>query len=205
MKNKSNPKHRKRKVKRKTPLPLILAGVGIILIVGASILFKAGLQPEPTDSSAVYNDTSVTDSVIPASVEIDAPELSLTTIDGKSESLVDYIDQVVLVNNWATWCPPCRAEMPELEAYYQLHKNNGFVMIGISAGDPADQVQTFIAEYGLSFPIWLDPTMHALDAFNSNSLPSSFVIDPTGTIRLAWTGAISLDMLEKYVTPLLED
>ena len=182
-----------------------MAGAGIMLIVGSSILFKAGTQPEAADSSNTYNDTGVVDSVIPAAVEINAPELTLTTVDGKTESLVDFRDQVVLVNNWATWCPPCREEMPELEAYYQLHKNNGFVMIGISAGDPVDEVQSFIAEYSLTFPIWLDPTMKALNAFNSRNLPSSFVIDPTGTIRLAWTGAISLDMLEKYVTPLLEN
>jgi peroxiredoxin len=199
MNKKANP------VKRKAIFPLILAGTGIMLIAGASYIFKLGLQTEPTTASAASDGIGVVDSVIPAAVEIDAPELTLTTVDGKTESLADYRDQVILINNWATWCPPCRAEMPELEAYYQTHKNNGFVMIGISAGDPRDQVQTFIAEYGLTFPIWLDPTMKALDAFNSRSLPSSFVIDQTGTIRLSWTGAISLEMLEKYVTPLLEN
>ncbi|MBG7610558.1 MAG: TlpA family protein disulfide reductase [Anaerolineae bacterium] len=205
MKNEIKPDQPNHTKKRKAPLPLMLAGVGLIFIAGAFILFKVGLQSEKVYSIPAYDETGVADSVIPAVVEIEAPELTLTTVDGKAVSLLDYRDQVVLVNNWATWCPPCRAEMPELEAYYQNHKNNGFVLIGISAGDPLDQVQAFISEYGLSFPIWLDPTMMALDAFNSHNLPSSFVIDPTGTIRLAWTGAISLDMLEKYVTPLLEN
>jgi len=193
------------KTKRKTIFPLILAGAGLMLMAGAAILYKPGLQPEPANGNTSNDGTSFVNSVIPATVEIDAPKLALTTIDGKIESLADYRDQVILVNNWATWCPPCRAEMPELEAYYQSHKNNGFVLIGISAGDSADQVQDFIAEFGLTFPMWLDPTMKSLDAFKSQSLPSSFVIDKTGTIRLAWTGAISLDMLEKYVTPLLEN
>jgi len=168
-------------------------------------MFKPGLQTEPATSDTSNNSTSAFDSVVPAAVVINAPELALTSIDGQVESLNDYKGQVILVNNWATWCPPCRAEMPELEAYFQSHKNNGFVLIGISAGDPADQVQDFIADFGLTFPMWLDPTMKSLDAFNSRSLPSSFVIDQTGIIRLAWTGAISLDMLEKYVTPLLEN
>ncbi|MEN8173277.1 MAG: TlpA disulfide reductase family protein [Chloroflexota bacterium] len=174
-------------------------------MIGAAIMFKPGLEPEPTPGDTTNNGPSGFDSVVPATVEIDAPDLALTSIDGNIESLDDYKGQVILVNNWATWCPPCRAEMPELEAYYQSKKNNGFVLIGISAGDPADQVQSFIADYDLTFPMWLDPTMKSLDAFNARSLPSSFVIDQTGTIRLAWTGAISLDMLEKHVTPLLEN
>lgn len=196
---------RKPKPKRRAALPLIVAGAGLMLIAGAAILLQPGLQPEPAASSTSDNDVGGFESVIPAAVEITAPELQLTNLDGKTESLADYRGQIVLVNNWATWCPPCRAEMPELEAYYQTHKNDGFVLIGIDAADPIEQVKTFVEEYGLTFPIWLDPTMKALDAFKTNSLPSSFVIDKTGTIRLAWTGAISLEMLEKYVTPLLEN
>ncbi|MDX8400231.1 MAG: TlpA disulfide reductase family protein, partial [Gallionellaceae bacterium] len=67
-----------------------------------------------------------------------------------------------------------------LEAYYQAHKNDGFVLLGINAADPASQVQPFVAEYGLTFSILLDPTMKALDAFHTDSLPSSFVVDRTG-------------------------
>jgi peroxiredoxin len=134
-----------------------------------------------------------------------APSLELTDMQDQTVSLADYQGRWVLVNNWATWCPPCRAEMPELNAYYETHKDDGFILIGISSGDTKTQIEDFIQEYGLSFPMWQDPTSASLRAFRMDYLPSSFVIDPSGTVRLAWTGAVSLATLETYVTPLLND
>ena len=126
-------------------------------------------------------------------------------MDGNPTSLADLKGKVVLVNNWATWCPPCRAEMPELEAYYQAHKGDGFVLVGINSGDKQSQVVEFIREYEISFPMWLDPSGMALRAFKNNALPSSYLLDESGTVRRVWTGAVSLETLEQYVTPLLED
>jgi peroxiredoxin len=141
----------------------------------------------------------------PTSVNYAAPKLSLSDVNGQPVSLADYRGRVLLVNNWATWCPPCKAEMPDLETYYQTHKNDDFTLIGISAGDTQKQVADFIKAYGITFPIWLDPQESALVAFQTLNLPSSFVIDASGTVRLAWTGAISLENLERYVTPLLNE
>ena len=132
-----------------------------------------------------------------------APEIELTDINGDPVTLAGLHGQVVLVNNWATWCPPCRAEMPALEAYFRAHKNDGFTLVGINSGDQRDQVVDFKREHALTFPLWLDPTGLALDAFQNNALPSSYVIDKTGTVRLFWMGAVSLEALETYVTPLL--
>jgi cytochrome c biogenesis protein CcmG, thiol:disulfide interchange protein DsbE len=73
-----------------------------------------------------------------------------------------------------------------------------------NSAEPAEVVASFVDDYSLSFQIWLDPTAKALRAFRNNSLPSSYVIDGDGIVRLTWTGAISRDMLEKHVTPLLE-
>ena len=134
-----------------------------------------------------------------------APLFSLNDINGKIWSLEELKGKVVLVNFWATWCPPCRAEMPELNAFYEAHKDESFVLVGISSGDTKEQIEDFIQEYGLSFPMWQDPTSASLRAFHMDYLPNSFVIDPSGTVRLAWTGAISLETLETYVAPLLVD
>ena len=190
----------KNKPKRKTKnssLPLILAGAGLIIlaIAVASPLFK-GNGSQPIDTSV---------KPAPGMVEYPAPELELVNLDGQPVSLEALRGQVVMVNNWATWCPPCRAEMPELEAFYQAHKEEGFVLVGINSGDQSDQVQDFIQEYNLSFPMWLDPTGLAIHAFQNNALPSSYVLDEDGTVRMMWSGAISLDVLETYVTPMLGD
>jgi peroxiredoxin len=133
-----------------------------------------------------------------------APQLSLTGLDGEPVSFDDYHGKVVLVNNWATWCPPCKAEMPELQAYYSTHARDGFVVIGIESGEPASTVNDFVQNLELSFPIWLDFKGAAVDAFKNWDLPSSYVIDRDGVVRMSWTGPVNQVTLEKYITPLLE-
>jgi peroxiredoxin len=192
-------KNKHRKPKKASPLPLILIGVGLIAIAVAIVVF----MPKDGDSQAAAASGEIPASV-PGEMNYPAPELTLTNMQDQTVSLADYRGQWVLVNNWATWCPPCRAEMPELNAYYEAHRADGFVLIGVSSGDSKAQIADFTREYGLSFPMWQDPTSASLRAFRMDYLPSSFVIDPSGTVRLAWTGAVSLETLEKYVTPLLE-
>ncbi len=174
---------------------LVLLGAGLILIGIVAWLIL------PRDAQSAGDEVSA----VPVEVNYPAPELALNDLQGKQASLADYRGQVVLVNNWATWCPPCKAEMPTLEAYYQAHQGQNFILIGIEAGEPVTDVAQFVQSYQLTFPIWLDPDGKATDAFQNNALPSSYVMDETGAVRLLWNGAISRQMLEKYLTPLLEE
>ena len=119
--------------------------------------------------------------------------------------MTDYYGKVVLVNNWATWCPPCKAEMPSLQKFYEAHSGEGFMIVAVNAGDDRAPVEQFVKEYGLTFRVWLDPDGAALDAFRNANLPSSYVVDRTGIIRYAWTGEISYEMLEKYITPVIQN
>ena len=185
----------------KKSLPLIMVGAGLVILgtVSFFLLFKPGGMAD----TLVENST--VRSVTPSVVSYPAPELSLNDLDGNLVSLSDYLGSVVLVNNWATWCPPCKEEMPTLQAYYSDHQADGFVLLAIEAGDPLPDVAAYVNDNGLTFPVLLDPTTLALRAFNNDALPSSYVIDPKGTVRLAWTGPISLEKLELYVSPLLED
>ena len=155
--------------------------------------------------SPASNTNAGSSSVVPMEVNFAAPELSLQNINGKTESLAEYRSDVVLVNNWATWCPPCKAEMPTLSAYYNEHHADGFTIIAIEAGDPLQPVAQFAESYNLQFPVWLDPNGASINAFGNGNLPNSYVIDRTGTVRYAWTGEINEAMLEKYVTPLIEE
>lgn len=179
------------------PIPLVLLGLGLILIAASVLLFKrnAGAQTIPTDLSAV-----------PAKANFPAPEVTLTDTRGESHSLRDYRGQVVLINLWATWCPPCKAEMPTLQAFYDKYRDEGFTIIAINDGDPTEDVLQFEKDYQLSFPIWLDPKYYATEqAFKTMNLPSSFVIDRAGTVRLMWVGAISRKMLDEYVIPIIKE
>jgi cytochrome c biogenesis protein CcmG/thiol:disulfide interchange protein DsbE len=179
---------------------LILVGAGLVIFgaIAMVILPKSIPATEPT---VKQSDQDIT----PAELNEKAPDLELMDLEGKAVSLEDYRGQVVLVNNWATWCPPCRAEMPILESYYQDHKDEGFVLIGIEAGEPADEVNEFVENYGISFPVWLDPESKAIIGFRNMALPSSYVINPDGMIVLAWTGTVTRNSLENYLTPLLKE
>lgn len=177
---------------------MILIGLGFFLI-GTAILFS---QHQPTEKSSSLPSEY---STIPLQVNYPAPEIELTDLSSQNVALKDYQNRIVLVNNWATWCPPCKAEMPTLEAYYQAHAEDGFLIIAIESGESSAEVTDFVEKYALSFPVWLDRDGIALDAFSNWNLPSSYVIDRKGMVRLMWTGEISTAMLDKFVTPLLKE
>ncbi len=183
----------------KTPTSfLILIGLGLIFLGIAGILLLSGSGPGKNSKDAL--------GILPAEVNYPAPELALKDVQGTPVSLVGLRGQVVLVNLWATWCPPCKHEMPTLEAYYRDHNQDGFVVVAINDGDPAQDVLQFVQDYRLTFQVWLDPTYTASErAFNSLNLPSSFVIDREGVVRLRWVGEIAKDTLEQYVTPIIAE
>lgn len=173
-------------------IPILLLGLGLSLIIAAVIRIAQNTSPQ-TDLLAV-----------PVKVNYAAPQLDLTDTTGNPVSLASYRGQVVLVNLWATWCPPCKAEMPAFESFYRKYMDEGFVIVAINDGDPTPDVLQFVEDYKLTFPIWLDPTYIATEqAFKTLNLPSSFVIDREGTIVLSWVGGTNLKTLEKYVTPVI--
>jgi len=173
-------------------IPLAVIGAGLIILGLLAVVILA--------SDNYSGDLSV----VPSEVNFPAPDLTLNDLQGEKVSISEYRQQIVLINNWATWCPPCKAEMPTLSKYFMEHHDQGFTLIGINAGDPLDEVVNFVDEYDLPFPILLDPNNKSLIAFRNDTLPSSYVIDQNGNVVLAWTGPISRAILEKYITPLLE-
>lgn len=180
--------------KPRQTLPFLLLGLGLLLIT-ASVFYIFQENAPRSDLSTV-----------PAQVNFAAPELTLTDTQNVERSLKDYRGQVVLVNLWATWCPPCKEEMPALQALYNKYADQGFTIIAINDGEPAPDVLQFVKDYQLTFPVWLDPTYIATEqAFKSLNLPSSYVIDRTGTVRLMWVGGISKKMLDKYVPAIITE
>jgi len=144
-------------------------------------------------------------SAIPAELDHAAPPLDLTTLEGNPVSLSDYRGSVVLVNLWATWCPPCREEMPTLLAFYENYKSAGFVLVAIDQEETREIVEPFVREFALTFPVWLDEEGLAGREFGTMNLPSSYVVDRAGRVRLMWVGGISKRNLEKFVPKLIEE
>lgn len=174
---------------------MVMIGCGFLALGISFMLFRG------TTTYASEQDFSA----VPAEVNFSAPELNLTTLQGQPNSLSDYKGSVVLVNLWATWCPPCREEMPTLQAFYEKYKGDGFVLLAISQGETAEQVAPFVQEFNVTFPVWLDISSEAGIAFKTMNLPSSYVIDREGRVRLMWIGGISKKNLEKYVPKIIKE
>jgi cytochrome c biogenesis protein CcmG, thiol:disulfide interchange protein DsbE len=176
---------------------LALLGVGLLVLGGVAWIALPGLLGAPVEVEEPA-------SLAPAPVSFAAPSLELTDLQGNPVSLQNMRGRYTLVNHWATWCPPCKAEMPTLQAYYEDHRDSGFTIVAIDAGETADVVANYVQGHGLTFPVWADPEQKGMDAFNETYLPSSYLIDPNGQVVLYWGGGISRAMLDKYLTPLLE-
>jgi peroxiredoxin len=106
---------------------------------------------------------------------------TLTDLHGKAWNLKDLRGKVVLVNFWATWCPPCRKEMPDLEALYLQFQDQGFVVLAISDED-ASTVNPFLAERTITYPVLLDPGRKVNEQFQIEGIPKSFVYDRSGKL-----------------------
>jgi peroxiredoxin len=134
-----------------------------------------------------------------------APDLSLQSLDGRQVSLSQYRGSVVLINFWATWCPPCKGEIPALEAAYRAHKDRGFVILGVDVGEPGPVVQTFVRRMGISYVVLLDEQERMLVRYGGLGLPMSVLVDRDGIIRERHIGVISEAELQKYLDKHLPD
>lgn len=122
-----------------------------------------------------------------------APEYGGTTLAGDSVTLESFRGKVVLLNLWATWCAPCRHETPFLQAVYEERRGDGLEIVGVSldTGDAHRLVSEFVEEYGVTYPILLDPQMRGMDRYQVLGLPATFLIDADGTVRWMRYGPVS--------------
>lgn len=122
-----------------------------------------------------------------------APEYVAATLEGDTLRLSDFRGEVVLLNLWATWCAPCRAETPFLQSLYEERSDEGFRVVGISldTGDAADQVAMFVEEFGVTYTILHDPRMKGMELYRVIGLPATFLIDREGILRWMMYGPVS--------------
>ena len=108
------------------------------------------------------------------------PDFSLSTPDGKKVSLKDFRGKTVFLNFWATWCVPCREEMPAMEKLYQEYKDKNFVVLAINVKDRKQEALTFMKELKLTYPVAFDPEAEVASLYGAWGLPTTYLIGPTG-------------------------
>ena len=129
-----------------------------------------------------------------------APPFSLTDLEGNSHQLAQYQGKPVIVNFWATWCPPCRREMPSMQRAWEQLREQGIAMLAVDVGETEDTVFPFLADYQVTFPILFDHDSAVMKAWPVKGLPTTFVLDAQGRIVYRAIGGRDWDapeLLEK--------
>src|SRR5882672_7325460 len=187
------------------PLPSVLLMLALVLTAVGLALFVAGPPPssvtppsEPrvagTPPAAVPPERARRGRALPlaeAIKELDlikpartklADDFAVPTPGGETFRLGDQRGKVVMVNFWATWCPPCLEEMPAMERLYRRHKDAGFTLVAISVDADPKKVTPFVSEHKLTMPIGVDPKMDLANTYGVRALPSSFVVSRDGNL-----------------------
>jgi peroxiredoxin len=170
-------------------LVLVLGGVWIIYSqnirsVGLAAGNAANLEPAPVAGHP-------------------APHFELPTLDGETLSLSDFEGKPVLINFWATWCAPCRAEFPDFQETF-INNSDSLVIIAVNntAADQVDLVDDFVAEMGATFPIVLDESGDTIETYRVLGLPTSIFIDRNGIVNEVFTGPINRAYIEAKLSEL---
>ena len=132
-------------------------------------------------------------------VDLIAPDFELEAIDGKRISLSEFQGKAVLVNFWATWCGPCRVEMPAIQSRFEAH-NDELVVLAVDNNEPQPAVAAFFNELSLTFPGLLDPGGAIQELYRVRGYPSSYFVDPNGIIRVVHIGVMTEGQLDDYLS-----
>jgi len=157
------------------------------LLAGAAFLFD-GIQSHAADLKKA------------------APEWQLNDVDGKPVKLSDFKGKVVILDFWATWCPPCRAEIPGFVAIQKKYADKGFTMVGVSLDEQGPSVvKSFMHNFGMNYPVVMANQKIVLDYGGITAIPTTFVIDRQGNVVTAYQGAMDQATFESVIGPLLEN
>ena len=158
------------------------------IVLGAALAVAAGLAPA---------------AVAPAGV---APDFTLRSVDGPNLRLQEQRGRVVLVNFWATWCGPCRQEMPHLNRLYEKYRSSGFVLLGVNVDDDQRNAVGVASKLGLTFPVLLDTDKKVSQLYDLSAMPATVLIDKDGRVKYLHRGYQSgyEDTYDKQIREMLK-
>lgn len=129
-------------------------------------------------------------------------DFTLEDLDGNNVSLSDFKGKKIFINFWATWCPPCKAEMPDMEKLYQETKDSDLVILAVNIGDDKKTVQEFTTKNEYNFKVLLDLDAKVGRLYQASSIPTSYFVDTEGYLNNGIVGPMSLDTMKEYVNNL---
>jgi len=162
-----------------------VASVGLVVIVGLLLAACGGSAQYPMPGNP-------------------APDFTLKDLQGRDVKLSQFKGKPVLLNFWASWCEPCRLELPLIEATQQKHQGQDLVILGVNNGEPPEVVQSFVNENHLTFPVVLDASNEVSRAYQVNGIPSSVFINSDGQIVNRHSGVFTERILSSYLNNILK-
>lgn len=200
-------------------LLLFLGGMMVLGVLLAFVLFGGELFSNPDENTAVSNPEDIVfeiDEMPPESrighVEIgqQAPDFAVENVNGETVALSNYEGQPVILNFWATWCAPCRIEMPEFEATYQTHKDNGLEILALNREESQTTISAFWGEMAsqgtpLTFVPLLDLEGSVADQYGVFNMPTTYFVAPDGTITAVHRGPLNQELLEEYLAQIMPE
>ncbi|MGE6257099.1 peroxiredoxin family protein [Heyndrickxia sporothermodurans] len=178
----------------------------IVIVLIAIIIVINILKPSISSGEKKVKDLPVAESSKKKTNTLDqgvkAPDFELFTLDNTKSKLSDYRGQKIILNFWATWCPPCKAEMPHMEAFYKKNKDKNISLVSVnltSLEKGKSKITSFVKEYGLTFPIMLDESGKIGVEYQAFAIPTSYIIDEKGIITQKIVGPMDEEMMEKLI------
>lgn len=173
-------------------LLIVFAIVGLVIAIAV-----AGLLLTRGGAGNEFSPKSSTEAKEPA------PNFTIQLLDGKDFRFSDYKGKPVLINFFASWCLPCREEMPVLEKVVLEYQPKGVVFLGIAVDDTEKKMKDFIAKYGVTFPVGLDKTAEIQKSFGLYGIPTTYFIDKNGVINYFHSGVVTEELLQHELNKLL--
>jgi peroxiredoxin len=199
--------HRKREWSggvRSVVLPLLIVGA-IVLAVWYLEVGRGGGGSEDGGLGVVALDDARNTTGRSPAAEIGraAPDFRLSQLGGGEVQLSDLRGRVVILNFWATWCAPCRQEMPEFVRIYSAKQGQGLEIVAVDLQEAESQVQSFVDEFGMRFPILFDRSGEVARTYRVNQLPVTLIIDRDGVVRAAKYGPVTPEFLQSELDKVL--
>jgi len=173
-------------------LLIILGSIGLVLA-----LVVVGLLLMQGDAKNEYS------SKLSSEKKELAPNFTLKLVGGGDFHLSDYKGRPVLINFFASWCLPCREEMPVLEKIAHEYESKGVVFLGIAIDDTEQKIKDFVAKYGVTFPVGLDKTAAIQKSFGLYGIPTTYFIDKQGVINYSHSGSVTEELMQHELDKLL--
>ncbi|MCZ6530438.1 MAG: redoxin domain-containing protein [Chloroflexi bacterium] len=177
----------------------------LIVVVGiaalAGVAFIATLPSAPAASAPASSVDPSTLKVAPTQGSL-APDFSLFNLEGEQITLSELRGHPVMINLWATWCAPCRIEMPHIQDRFERYANEGFIVLAVDFDEPAGLVEEFRDELGLTFDVLLDPGAEVQELYRNRSYPSTFFVDENGVIQVQHIGLMTEGQLDENLAAI---